>query len=94
MRKVLEFVKTTIIVLVFCVVIPGICGNIETHYTREATVVAIQGNKVIVEDTRGNEWSFYGGGFVEGDKVKMRMFTNYTDSNIYDDEIKDVKLVK
>lgn len=68
---------------------------IETHYTREATVIYTNdNNEVVVSDKAGNEWHFYGIGYVEGDAVKMKMFTNYTDSNIYDDEIVNVKIVK
>lgn len=94
MNKVLSTIRDVAIVVIVFVLLPGICGNLETHYTREATVICVNEDEVIVNDKTGNEWAFYGTGYTEGDTVKMKMFTNYTDSNIYDDEIVNVKIVK
>ena len=93
-KKALVFIVETIAVFNLFVVLPGIAGYIENHYTREATVICVNDDEVVVDDTTGNEWAFYGTGYIEGDTVKMKMFTNYTDSNIYDDEIVDAKIVK
>lgn len=93
-KKALVFIVETIVVFNLFVVLPGIAGYIENHYTREATVICVNDDEVVVDDTTGNEWCFYGTGYTEGDTVKMKMFTNYTDSNIYDDEIVDAKIVK
>ena len=62
------------------------------NYTREGIVVATHASneEVIVVDTTGNEWCFYGVGYEEGDTVTMTMDNNNTDSIINDDIIKNV----
>ena len=93
-KKALVFIAEVVVALMVVVVLPSMAGYVETHYTRDAVVVCVNDDEVIIDDTTGNEWSFYGTGYREGDTVKVKMFTNYTDSNIYDDEIVDVKVVK
>lgn len=70
---------------------PAFAGNIETHYTRIAEVVSAKGSSITVLDNSDHYWTFEGDGYAEGDKVSLKMFTNYTDDNIYDDEIISVK---
>ena len=62
------------------------------NYIREGVVMAIHtsNEEVIVVDTIGNEWCFYGGGYEEGDIVIMTMDNNNTDNIINDDIIKNV----
>ena len=62
------------------------------NYTREGVVVATytSNEEVIVVDTTGNEWCFYGVGYEEGDTVTMTMDNNNTDNIINDDIIKNV----
>ena len=62
------------------------------NYTREGVVVATHtsNEEVIVVDTTGNEWCFYGVGYEEGDTVTMTMDKNNTDNIINDDIIKNV----
>ena len=62
------------------------------NYTREGVVVATHASneEVIVVDTTGNEWCFYGVGYEEGDTVTMTMDNNNTDNIINDDIIKNV----
>ena len=62
------------------------------NYTREGIVVATHtsNEEVIVVDTTGNEWYFYGVGYEEGDTVTMTMYNNNTDNIINDDIIKNV----
>ena len=62
------------------------------NYTREGVVVATYASneEVIVVDTTGNEWCFYGVGYEEGDTVTMTMDNNNTDNFINDDIIKNV----
>ena len=62
------------------------------NYTREGVVVATHtsNEEVIVVDTTGNEWRFYGVGYEEGDTVTMTMDDNNTDNIINDDIIKNV----
>ena len=62
------------------------------NYTREGVVVATYASneEVIVVDTTGNEWRFYGVGYEVGDTVTMTMDKNNTDNIINDDIIKNV----
>ena len=62
------------------------------NYTREGVVVAIHASteEVIIIDTTGNEWCFYGVGYEEGDTVTMIMDKNNTNNIINDDIIKNV----
>ena len=64
------------------------------NYIREGVVVATHtsNEEVIVVDTTGNEWCFYGVGYEEGDTVTMTMNKNNTDNIINDDIIKNVTI--
>jgi len=77
--------------LVFLLVV-GRVGYWETHYCRNAQVTNVNNQLIEVTDSADLVWEFYGDGFRTGDKVRLYMFNNGTDSNIYDDEIEDVKL--
>ena len=67
---------------------------VNNNYTREGVIVAIHASneEVIVVDTTGNEWRFYGVGYEEGDTVTMTMDNNNTDNIINDDIIKNVTI--
>ena len=85
----------TIITVMLIVVIFGgatIARLINNNYTREGVVVAIHASteEVIIVDTTGNEWCFYGVGYEEGNTVTMIMDKNNTDNIINDDIIKNV----
>lgn len=70
--------------------------NYECHYTEIATVsyVNCTGDIVTLTDEKGEEWVLEDvTTLAEGDVVRMKMFTNYTE-NVYDDEIVDWKVVK
>ena len=66
--------------------------NINNNYIREGVVVATHASteEVIIVDTTGIEWCFYGVGYEEGDTVTMTMDNNNTDNIINDDIIKNV----
>lgn len=81
-----------IIVIALVIAVFLIVGHIESHYNMTAIVTYINSNDyVTVVDAEGDVWAFYGTNFSVGDEVKLKMFTNCTDS-IYDDEV--VKAVK
>ena len=65
------------------------------NYIREGVVVATHSSneEVIVIDTTGNEWCFYGVGYEEGDTVLMTMDAHNTDNIITDDIIKHVEII-
>lgn len=83
------------IMAIICIVLfAGIIGRVETHYTREGKIVEICGDLITVEDKNENLWTFFGEDFSVGTKVRMTMFTNYTDDTVYDDEVVSVKEIK
>lgn len=88
-------IKYAAIIITAVIILPTIIGKIESHYTREATVVGIdiQNSKVIVVDSTGHEWSFVGTNYKVSDKVVMSMNTNHTDNTVNDDAIESVKIV-
>ena len=92
MKKYNKIIVGFVMFLLVFIVLPGLVGNYEHHYTREAEVVDVCGDVVLVEDTCGFEWEFYGEGFEIGQQVKMKMFTNYTHDTIFDDEIEKVEI--
>ena len=92
MKKVMH--DTMVIVMLIVVIFGGatIAKLINNNYTREGIVIATHASteEVIVVDTTGNEWCFYGAGYEEGDTVTMTMDNNNTDNIINDDIIKNV----
>lgn len=89
LRKVIKIVIEFLFVILIFIIPAGIAGTIETHYNRNGIVIEVneKNEEVVILDKNGNEWVFYGTGYTEGDKVTMRMFTNYTDNTMYDDTI-------
>ena len=85
---------TMVIVMLIVVIFGGttIAKLINNNYTREGIVIETHGSneEVIVVDTIGNEWCFYGVGYEEGDTVTMTIDNNNTDNIINDDIIKNV----
>lgn len=70
-----------------------ICNYIEHHYTREqCEVLAVSGTLVEVEDRVGYTWTFYTEEDNElraGEVVDVKMYTNLTHEDIFDDEVVD-----
>ena len=85
---------TMVIVMLIVAIFGGaiIARLTNNNYIREGVVVATYASneEVIVIDTTGNEWCFYGVGYEEGDTVTMTMDNNNTDNIINDDIIKNV----
>ena len=85
---------TMVIVMLVVTILGGatIARLINNNYTREGAVIATHASneEVIIVDTTGNEWCFYGVGYEEGDTVIMTMDNNNTDNIINDDIIKNV----
>lgn len=92
MKKVMH--DTMVIVMLIVVIFGGvtIVKLNNNNYTREGVVIATHASneEVIIVDTTGNEWCFYGVGYEEGDTVTMTMDNNSTDNIINDDIIKNV----
>ena len=94
----LKMFLVTVAMFLIVMVGPAIIGHIETHYTREdCVVVNIVDDEVIVKDKGDRLWSFYiteDSELEVNDIIDVKMFTNYTDNNIDDDEIVDIKIHK
>ena len=79
-----------ILVVIMLFTIFYVCNYIEHHYTREdCVVVSVEEQVVTVEDRMGYVWSYEVEGETPrvGDVVDLKMYTNATDSTIYDDEV-------
>jgi hypothetical protein len=69
-----------------------ICCYVTNHYHKPGTVVTVYKDTILIEDTEGEVWEFYGDNFEVGDNVEMTMFTNFTKNNFYDDVVEKVKI--
>lgn len=87
----------TMVIVMLIMVISGatIARLVNNNYIREGVVVATHASneEVIVVDTTGNEWCFYGVGYEEGDTVLMTVDAHNTDNIITDDIIKHVEII-
>ena len=92
MKKIMYNTMVTIMLMVTIFGGATIARLINNNYTREGVVVATHASneEVIIVDTIGNEWCFYGVGYEKGDTVTMTMDNNNTDNIINDDIIKNV----
>ena len=87
---------TIAIVLIVVTIFSGItiARVAQNKYIKQGVVVSTNAatEENVVVDTAGNEWVFYGVGYVEGDSVTMTMDANSTNNIITDDIIKDVTI--
>ena len=92
MKKIMYNTMITVMLIVTIFGGTTIARLINNNYTREGVVVVTHASteEVIIVDTTGNEWCFYGVGYEEGDTVTMTMDNNNTDNIINDDIIKNV----
>ena len=92
MKKIMYNTMVTVMLIVTIFGGATIARLINNNYTREGVIVATHASnkEVIIVDTIGNEWCFYGVGYEEGDIVTMTMDNNNTDNIINDDIIKNV----
>ena len=92
MKKIMYNTMVTVMLIVIIFGGATIARLINNNYTREGVIVATHASnkEVIIVDTTGNEWCFYGVGYEEGDTVTMTMDNNNTDNIINDDIIKNV----
>lgn len=93
MRKIINCVLGCVVLAVL-IILSGVVGHIETHYTREGVVTEVNNNIVTVCDAQGNEWEFMGEGYSQGQEVCLTMYNANTDSNIYDDEVVKVRVLE
>ena len=94
MKRMMYDTMVTVMLMATIFGVATIAKLINNDYTREGVIVATHASneEVIVVDTTGNEWRFYGVGYEEGDTVTMTMDKNNTDNIINDDIIKNVTI--
>ena len=63
----------------------------ECHYAKDCVVVSVDNDVVAVEDTQGHLWEFIGDDYEVTDVVRVTFYTNHTDTELFDDEIVDVR---
>lgn len=94
MFKKVKNVMLAVMVTGIAFLILGRVGWFECHYYNDATVTEIDGNNIIVTDNNDEEWIFIGDNFNVNDRVRLTMYNNHTDLNIFDDEIEDVRVLE
>ena len=95
MKRMMYYTMVTVMLIVTVFGGATIARLVNNNYIREGVVVATHtsNEEVIVVDTTGNEWCFYGVGYEEGDTVLMTMDAHDTDNIITDDIIKHVEII-
>ena len=95
MKRMMYYTMVTVMLIVTVFGGATIARLVNNNYIREGIVVATHASneEVIVVDTTGNEWCFYGVGYEEGDTVLMTMDAHNTDNIITDDIIKHVEII-
>lgn len=83
-------IKLMVIASVLFLGLPTVASSYETHYSKSGVIINVDENKVSVQDSLGNVWVFNGTGFNTGDRVKMTLFNNGTES-IKDDKVTNIK---
>lgn len=94
MFKKVKNVMLAVMVTGIAFLILGRVGWFECHYYNDATVTEIDGNNIIVTDNNDEEWIFIGDNFNVNDRVRLTMYNNHTDLNIFDDEIEDIRVLE
>lgn len=83
-----------VLIILFAIGIFYICSYIEHTYTREAIAYQQEDGSTLFVDTTGNEWIVDTEENYDGQEVKLVMNDNCTISDITDDIITKVKLIK
>ena len=84
-------IKNFLIIAIFITIL-AIMGNFTHHYSREnCKVISINGNIAQIEDKCGYIWTVQDESLYKGQIVTLKMWDNYTESNIKDDKIIKVK---
>lgn len=92
-RRVRRTTIRTIIIIIVMITMYLLVSYIDTHYTREATIIHTVNNYCAVAvDNNGNQWKFCADDIHVGQTIDMKMYTNHTDT-IYDDKVVDIKIV-
>lgn len=96
MKKATYKVIKGLVIVVLILGVFRIMVKVDRTYTRQATVVSVENNVIMFEDTTGNVWEWVDKGYKYnvGDQVRMMMDNNSTIDVIEDDEIVKITLDK
>ena len=84
---------STLAILGCCVIVLGIVGYSDTHYSTVAEVYSIEDNSILLVDGAGYVWEITDRPELhKGDMVKVKYFNNTTDYTREDDEIIKITL--
>lgn len=86
---------TAIVTIITFIILCGFVGNVESYYYRDGVVVECDNDTIVIVDSIGEEWicdNCYKD-VTKGCNVSMKMFNCHTNS-IFDDEIRDVTIIK
>lgn len=90
MKKRLEKVKVITFMILMLALLYCACWY-ECHYAKDCVVVSVDNDVVTVKDTQGHLWEFIGDDYKITDVVRVTFYTNHTDTELFDDEIVDVR---
>jgi len=82
-----NIIKGIITILIITTVF-AIGGYYDAHYSKkDCIILSVAKNKIAIQDPQGHIWHYETSGFSKGERVTMKMHSNYTDGYIKDDII-------
>lgn len=93
-REALSYCAGIILAILLFIIPGGIAGTLEARYSDTAIIRSINGGEILVEDSRGNLWTYTLHDYKVGDKVVVTWDTQHTDDEIEDDKITKIKKIK
>lgn len=91
---VIEILLSTLALFSACVIVLGIAGYFDTHYSTVAEVYSVENNSILLVDGAGYLWEITDRPELhKGDMVKIKFFNNTTDYTREDDKIIKVTLL-
>lgn len=89
-----KFISGFVVCVALFYLVFGLCGYIESTYTKECKVIKIEDNSIFFEDENRMIWEWEKEKkekeYSVNERVKLVMYDNYT-LNAEDDEIRKVK---
>lgn len=98
MKKIVNKFLISVLVVIGLAGVLMFCSYLEHNYSRTCNIIKIKNNEVFCEDTCGHVWSFcnerqeFINDLSIGQTIILKMNTNCTDDNIFDDYITSYKI--
>lgn len=94
LNLIIRALLSTLAMLGCCVIVLGIAGYIDTHYSTVAEVYSVEDNSILLVDGAGYIWEVTDKPELhKGDMVEVKFFNNCSDYTREDDEIIKIKLL-